>query len=819
MSDLEACINRAIESGDMDAARGDQARQMFLELERSYNRRMGTGEARTKAAREAVARVRADAHIRARQKLLQLVTLDRIVTHLSNAADPETAARALIEDLGGSGLGLTSARGHHAYLRGQAHAKLHDAIRRFSRDLAGRTRNQATQMDVGREGFGERTGNATAKAMADAWGEVSEFLRNAYNAAGGAIGRLERWGLPTAHDWVRVREVGRDEWIRFITPLLDRQRMVDYATGAPLSDAELDRLLGDMYDTISTDGWDNREPSMAPAGRSLANRRGDSRHLHFRDFDAWQSYQTRFGNPDVFDTMISHIESLSRDTGAMRALGPNPRGTIRYVQQWLQGRAMRDPNRTGKDARRSESAGAFLDMLYSHYIGDVNRPVNEAPARFFASVRAGLTAAHLGSAAISAISDFGFGLTTARVNGFDLGRYLGRYVGMLSPANKEDRQLAIRFGLIAEEATQMGAAMARFTGDIQGNEFFRRASDFTMRASGLSQLTQVGKWAFGMEYLATLADHAGRAFKDLPEPLQRQFAAYGITPDDWNAIRATDLYEHKGVKFLRPDELAGRSDIDNGDALATKLMGLISQETEFAVPSVSLTGRAMFSRETRPGTVPGELIRSGLMYKNFAITLAFTHLARALWQDGIVNKARYLGSVIAMTTVLGALAMQFKEIAKGRDPREMDNGKFFIAAMAQGGGLGIFGDFLFAETNRFGRGFEQTIAGPVAGLANDLHKLSVGNVYDALEGRDPRLARDLIDFAGRYTPGGSIWYARALYERAVLDQLRNIFDPDASDRYRRQMQAAERNYGSGYWWAPGNALPGRAPDVTGALGG
>jgi hypothetical protein len=72
----------------------------------------------------------------------------------------------------------------------------------------------------------------------------------------------------------------------------------------------------------------------------------------------------------------------------------------------------------------------------------------------------------------------------------------------------------------------------------------------------------------------------------------------------------------------------------------------------------------------------------------------------------------YALGFFAATTIGGALALELKEIAKGKDPRPiprakdpaLEHAEFWGAAMLQGGGWGIFGDFLGSTENRFGGG-------------------------------------------------------------------------------------------------------------------
>lgn len=804
------CINDAIAGGFVDPKKGAEADQLYLELEREFTERYGPAEGAAKAARETISRISGDKAEEARRKLLQLTTIDRVITTLAGAADPESVVPHLIEALGGGA--FTGARARADALRGLAYERMHRAITGFGRDLVGRTRDKAGQFDVLRELHGEDTGNATAKALAAAWRDTSELLRVEFNRAGGAIPRLEGWAMSTYHDWDRVAGAGLDEWKSFILPRLDRERMLHHQTGTKLSDAELDRLLNNIWETIRTDGWIGREPTQTGAGASLAKRRGGHRVLHFESAAGWLEYQKRFGDGDVYNAMLTHIDSLARETALMQELGPNPNATINYVRQWLVKRAKEKPvsadREASRNAARAERSGEFLQTLTANFSGEVNRPVGTFWAPFLASVRAALSSAQLGSAVISAVTDPGLAALTARFNGGSPARLLGNYVKLA--ADPATRDLAIRSGLLAEHATQIGAALARHTGEIDGNEFMRRTSDAVMRTSGLSMMTQIGKWAFGMEFMSLLADNAGRAFRDLPDALRRQFEVYRIGADEWDMLRAVGVHDEKGFRMLRPDDLWSAARNDTSPArreAATRFRGMIMGETEFAVPTASLTARAMLIQRNRPGTIPGELIRSGLMYKNFPITIIMTHLKRGFSQPDLAGKASYLAGFAAVTGVLGAVALQAKEIAKGKEPRPIDDPRFWAAAFVQGGGGGIFGDFLFADTNRFGAGFGETVAGPMVSLATDLHKLTVGNVGEALEGKDMNLARDVTNFLGSYTPGGSIWYLRAFYRQAVLDQLTKALDPAADKRFRAMEQRSRKETGNGYWWHRGEALP------------
>jgi hypothetical protein len=206
------------------------------------------------------------------------------------------------------------------------------------------------------------------------------------------------------------------------------------------------------------------------------------------------------------------------------------------------------------------------------------------------------------------------------------------------------------------------------------------------------------------------------------------------------------------------------------------------------------------------------------MYKNFGVTLVNTHLMRGVTQEGGKRKGRYLADLIISTTVMGALALQLKEMSKGRDPRPMDDNAFWLAAFFQGGGLGIFGDFIYSTENRFGGGLETTVAGPVVGFFDDLGKLTLGNLIEAAKGEDTNIARETIRFASKYTPGSSLWYTRLATERLITDQLQLWADPKARSNMRRIETRYRREFKQRYWWRPGQTEPSRAPNLDNILG-
>jgi hypothetical protein len=477
-----------------------------------------------------------------------------------------------------------------------------------------------------------------------------------------------------------------------------------------------------------------------------------------------------------------------------------------------------DPSLIDKASRASKLA---WDM-YGHHRGGMNAPIDSRVGRTFSGLRQFLQSAQLGAATLSAITDINYQRIARQHAGLREAKAMKDITKILKPGSIEDQRMAVRLGLIAENWSSQAMAQARYVGDVTGPEISRRVADFVMRASGLSPWTQAGRWAFGMEFMGKLADDAGKTFDQLHPDLQKTMRKHGIDSDRWDVMRATNKYEYEGAQFLRPEDIAGRSDIgpDYADELAMQMLEMVQQETEFAVPSVSLRGKARMLGETRPGSIQGEMLRSFAMYKSFPVTLMHTHVARMMAKKGLKSKGRYGANLVISTTLMGGLALQLKEISKGRDPRPMTGEKgpeFWGAALLQGGGLGIFGDFLFSNVNRFGTGLAETTAGPVIEFIDDTRNLTIGNLSELARGEDTDIGSDAVSFMRRYTPGGSLWYARLGYERLILDELQKTLDPDAKARMRRLQRRYQRDYEQKYWWRPGETAPDRAPDFENAV--
>ena len=306
---------------------------------------------------------------------------------------------------------------------------------------------------------------------------------------------------------------------------------------------------------------------------------------------------------------------------------------------------------------------------------------------------------------------------------------------------------------------------------------------------------------------------------------------HGITDADWNLYRDTPVWSdaETGAEFIRPEdvwrELVG-ANVQVGEHAARfdaaqKFNGMIAAEALFAVVMPTARSRAITTGGTAPGSFWGETIRNATLFRSFAVSFTMLHVNRMMAERGLRSKGAYLAWLFAGMTMAGEFAEQASSIARGQDPKAMDNPKFWASAVARGGSLGPIGDFLYSSTSRHGNTLAEGILGPVLGsqlVAGT--KFTVGNVSELIQkGEATNVIPELRRFADGLLPGRSLWYARLAIERLIEDEIEAAIDPNASARFRRIEKRARRDFGQRFFARPGRGLPQRAPDLSKAVGG
>ncbi len=817
------CIRRAVEAGKAKKERADEALKRYDELLAAHQAKgIDAAEAERLASNTATAILEQDTIRRKITAARNAEVTSRILRDLSGQKDWNRAAVDLWEK---SGTLNYSARRNT--ILGQAQALFQEALEKYAPKVAGIVRPVRDLENVLLELFGKKTGDDVSALIAQSWKETSDFLYNRAVAAGADIAKREDWRLPNSHNAARIMKDSADDWASFTKPLLDWEAM-QKDTGQDLFTDELRQAsLVEVRTTLVQDGANKVTPSLRGQGTgSLATRMGAHRYLVFKDAESWLAYHKRYGDGSIFDVMTGHISKMSHEIAMLETFGPNPNATRVWLKSVLTQKASELDKAAGgrKNLLAATKAGIVFDRIYDAVTG-ANHVLRESiPAQVLAGVRDTLVSAYLGSASISALTGDLFTKAHWRVMArLPMAKTGLSYLKLMSPAAAADRQIAVRSGFLFESALHANAGDVRWFGEMTGPQVTKRISDTVMRASLLNRHTETIRWAFMSEFTAMMAEQAGKSLDAVDPGLRDLFKKHNVTPSQWDLLRGMSPFEQGRVKLLRPNDLRTAGDTPEGrfaNATADRFMDMIFSERDNAIMSSSLEARAALVGEAKSGTFIGEAVNSVAMFKNFPVTLMQVHLRRMLERQTTGGRLAYAGTFLAGMTVMGALAYEVRQVSQGKDPVPLFGDKWrqvWGQAALQGGGLGLLGDFLFRDTNRFGGGVAQTLAGPVASFAADTIKLTVGNALEAANGDDTHLARELVQYTRRNLPGANLWWARLALQRGLFDWLQIQADPEAYSRFARQVRDWRTDYDSDYWWPPGESAPTRAPDLANAV--
>ncbi|NDB64671.1 MAG: SDR family NAD(P)-dependent oxidoreductase [Euryarchaeota archaeon] len=442
------------------------------------------------------------------------------------------------------------------------------------------------------------------------------------------------------------------------------------------------------------------------------------------------------------------------------------------------------------------------DEIWKLYRGHTNTPVDSTIAGFLSGARNFVMAATLPGASISSISDITTQLAARAFIGMPVVNQLSSWIRAFGPA---DRQLALQLGLGLDQAQMAFAERARYVGTFSTQSLMGYLNDRTHALSFLTPMTQAQKTAFNIDFQRWMATARETSWRDLPGETRRMLERHGYSPAEWADLQAVAPEQTR----LGPMLTHGAVEEALGTDAADRYMIMMARERAQAVLDATYRGRSAFISESRPGTVPGEFLRSIAMIKSFSTSYALQIIGRAYdayLEGNRSSLAAYLTSIFVGGTLMGAVAMQLKNIAYGRDPDDMSDPGFWTRAFMQSGGLGIFGDFVGSSVNRFGGGLAQTAMGPLAGRASGILDLTAGNLLQYGMDEKTNFGREVAQRLRENTPTLP-FYVRTAYERILIDNLQRVLDEDADRSFRARKKALDKRSGQTYYWPPGENAP------------
>lgn len=646
-----------------------------------------------------------------------------------------------------------------------------------------------------------------------------ESARLDANKAGAWIRKMPGYIARQGHDMMKIRAAGFAAWRDAILPKLDK------ATFEGVADQ--DAFLRSVYDGLASGvHLASEKPDWMKGfkgSQNVARRASQERVLHFLDGRSWYEYSREFGVGSVREAIYGGLEASARNTGLMRILGTNPENMVNYLADTISADLKGNEKALAafNDARRSTIKNEMAEVT-----GQTNIPGSSALARFGSTTRAVDSMLKLGGAMISSFNDLASNALELRYQGKNFMSALTESIqGRLKRySTEEQKEILSSLGVYAD--SMRDEILQRFSGDVTLPGKVARLQRQFFRLNGLNWWTDASRNTTATMTSHWLAGNAKSPHATLNPDLKRALDLHGIGEPEWNIYRTMDMKGSEGRTFMTPDGIDSvpddviakyvadknvtvneRSIANARSELGDKLRGYILDRVMVAMTEPTARTRALMKQGTQPGTVQGELIRFIGQYKSFTASFMQQALGREVFGRGYtpaplgqsrwgsVSNALFksgkgemvgLAQVALWMTFFGYLSMQTKLMLKGQTPRPAD-AKTFLAAAAQGGGLGIFGDFLFGEANRFGNGPITSLAGPVAGSADQLVTL-----FQKARSGDAK-AGDFFRFTVDHTPFINLFWSRPILNYLFLNQLQESLSPGSLHRYEQNIRKNQGN--------------------------
>lgn len=675
--------------------------------------------------------------------------------------------------------------------------------REIAKALWARNREEPVPSGVPRE----------ADQIAEVIAKYQELSRVDANKAGAWIKKIEGYITRQSHDAFRIRRAGYEQWKAVILPKLDLARTLG-------GERDPEEFLKAVYSGVAS-GIHLKTPSGEPSGfkgsRNLAKKASAERVLHFKGPDEWSDYNAQFGLGSIRESVNASLERLAQDTGLMQFLGPNPGVGYQRLTDELMAK-IEDP------AKRQKFKGAVNGYLKNRLLevdGTTRVPINQTIATVSGTFRALTAMAKLGATLASQFGD-------VPVYGAEM-RYQGR--GMLS--SMAESLAAIGKGLKAKERNHLYSMLDVYFEGMGGHAVDR----FSLAEQGLPGIVSKAQqlffklnlmrwWADSQRSAAVvsfahhLALNSGNEFRQLHPGLQRVLSLYGIGERQWKVLRNAVTDAEDGRTYMAPEKVEELPDEHFAEFLqndgikvtptrieaakreiADQLRNYFVDRASYAQLTPDARTRATLSQGLQPGTVMGEFLRFTMQLRSFSVAMAQKTIGREVYGRGAGADASFfkalrngngellgLANLIAYSIIFGYASMSAKDLIKGRTPRDPTSHNTWIAAMAQSGGLGIYGDFLFGEANRFGGTVTSTLLGPTAGTIDDLYKIYATLRDQNTSHPEKEAAAQAFRTLVNNTPYMNLFYIKPIMDYLILYRIQENLSPGSLKRMEQRVK-------------------------------
>jgi len=681
--------------------------------------------------------------------------------------------------------------------------------------------------------------------------DFSETVRKKYNNYGANIDKLPGWivrqssdpfQLRNALDVINVKnnvkskssngsaDTNLQAWKDYIKPRLDHKR-----TFFETDEANIDDFLDNAYHSLIR----NENQIVNSAGetfgsKSMIKKMGAKRVLHFKSSDDWYDYNAMFGGQNLKESIFSGFHIAGKNVGMLSKLGSNPQNNYKKIGDLVKSHLIKKRTILSKEEKsvkntaelkkldeQAESVGAFMKEQGGHmkFMAEVDGSVNTingfAAAKYGAIMRAILAMSKLGGATISAFTDIHLYAKEMRWQGRSYVGSLAEAMGRLAKIknSKQKKEIAEQLGFINDNIIYDLAA--RYSAGDALNRGYSQVQRTFFKLNGLAWWTNSLKDGAILGMGNYVAKQTQIPYKSLGKEFKRLINHYGIDEKIWNHIRKMDVDKADDGKIFfntqKIDKLSDSviKDIEGKttmsarqlemarDRLKTRVLGMFLDRATYAVLEPDGRTRGWLKMGLQAGTGPGEAIRFMGQFKAFPLAFTQKMIGREMamfregtWKDGKKFAAlASMAQLVGGSVLFGYMAMSAKDILKGKKPKDPLNQKTFFSAILQGGGLGIYTDFLFGNVQNSTSALA-TLAGPFLTEATKI----IAAINYAIKGEGGKAGKQAYLSIKDNIPFLNLFYIKTAFDYLIGYQMMETMSPGSLKRMEKRMKDSGQEF-------------------------
>jgi len=651
-----------------------------------------------------------------------------------------------------------------------------------------------------------------AKIMSD----FSESVRKKLNNLGANIDKLPGWIVRQTHDPMQIRNAAD------VLKLKDNKNVAEYTGGVDRNFNAWKEYIKPKLAERTFDGVDNKDEFLAFVWNSLVKNNhvlaeGSSgvfgsrdvttklaakRVLHFNTSDDWFDYNSKFGSGNLRESFFFGLNNAGRNIGMITTLGTKPKQNFQLIKssiakQLTKQNKLKYVDQIGKNED-------IYNYQFAEIDGSVNTISNFSAAKWSAITRSILSMAKLGGAVVSAMADIHL---YAKELSYQGRTYLGGVAEAMGNLAKikntaKKREIAEQLGFMADNLIYDLAARYSVGDNLSRN--FTKIQRTFFKLNLLNWWTNTLKEGAMLGMSNFVAKQRNIVFANLEPEFKRLISHFGIDEKLWNTIRKLDVekagdgkefFSVRNIDNLSKEQIldlmnmkkATQRQIDlYRDTLKAKVSGMFLDRSTYAVIEPDARTRAFMKQGKMAGTGMGEAMRFFFQFKAFPLAILQKAFGREMSfiKDGQYAKGVFgMASLVVGAGIFGYISMTAKDLLRGKSPKDPTKLDTFYAAMLQGGGLGIYGDFLFSKT-RTGAEVMATVAGPFATEAlNAVQAIKYGIRGE----KDPALRQAYKSVVGNI-PFLNLFYLKTAFDYAIGFQMMETLSPGYLREMERKMK-------------------------------